>query len=120
MPLLDLAKLTDGLSRTWAGYLRDWNRSLRSGNYPQTTRCNYLLAAAQLGRYLGEHSPDPDADAAAGDPCAVSRARVEAFQAWVIETRSPSAAVTKHKGLRRDTPHWWRAASRDSAALVRA
>ena len=27
MPQLDLAKLTDGLSRTWAGYLRDWDRS---------------------------------------------------------------------------------------------
>jgi site-specific recombinase XerD len=99
MPLLDLAKLTDGLSRTWAGYLRDWDRSLRSGNYPQTTRYNYLLAAAQLGRYLGEHSPDPDADEAADDPCAVTRAHVEAFQAWMIETRSASTALNKHKGL---------------------
>jgi hypothetical protein len=53
MPLLDLCKLTSGLSRTWAGYLRDRDRSLRSGNYPETTRYNYLLAAAQLGRYLG-------------------------------------------------------------------
>ena len=33
------------------------------GNYPPTTRYNYLLAAGQLGRYLAEHSPDPDADA---------------------------------------------------------
>ena len=46
MPLLDLHKLIVGLSRTWAGYLRDWDRSLRSGNYPETTRYNYLLAAA--------------------------------------------------------------------------
>jgi hypothetical protein len=52
MPLLDLQKLTTDLSRTWAGYLRDWDRSLRSGNYPETTRYNYLLAAAQLARYL--------------------------------------------------------------------
>src|SRR5882724_11544138 len=50
MPLLDLQKLTVGLSRTWAGYLRDWDRSLRSGNYPETTRYNYLLAAGQLAR----------------------------------------------------------------------
>jgi integrase/recombinase XerC len=57
MPLLDLQKLTAGLSRTWTGYLRDWDRSLRSGNYPETTRYNYLLAAAQLARYLGEYSP---------------------------------------------------------------
>ncbi|RZU74980.1 hypothetical protein EV384_3485 [Micromonospora kangleipakensis] len=56
MPLLDLQKLTVGLSRTWAGFLRDWDRSLRAGNYPETTRYNYLLAAAQLGRYVGEHS----------------------------------------------------------------
>jgi hypothetical protein len=63
MPLPDLCKLTAGLSRSWAGYLRDWDRSLRSGNYPETTRYNYLLAAAQLRRYLGEYSPDPDAEA---------------------------------------------------------
>ncbi|SCL29293.1 hypothetical protein [Micromonospora inyonensis] len=43
MPLLDLQKLTAELSRTWAGFLRDWDRSLRAGNYPQTTRYNYLL-----------------------------------------------------------------------------
>jgi site-specific recombinase XerD len=99
MPLLDLQKLTCGLSRTWAGYLRDWDRSLRSVNYPETTRYNYLLAAAQLARYLGEYSPDPDADAAATDPCHVTRAHVEAFQAWMIETRSASTALNKHKGL---------------------
>ena len=99
MALLDLQKLTTGLSRTWAGYVRDWDRSLRSGNYPETTRYNYLLAAAQLGRYLAEYSPDPDADDAADDPCAVSRAHVEAFQSWMIETRSASTALNKHKGL---------------------
>ena len=99
MPLLDLQKLTVGLSRTWAGYLRDWDRSLRSANHPATTRYNYLLAAAQLARYLGECSPDPDADAAADDPCEVARAHVEAFQAWMIETRSASTALNKHKGL---------------------
>jgi Phage integrase, N-terminal SAM-like domain len=99
MPLLDLQRLTLGLSRTWTGFLRDWDRSLRSGNYPETTRYNYLLAAAQLARYLGEYSPDPDADDAADDPCTVTRAHVEAFQAWMIETRSASTALNKHKGL---------------------
>src|SRR2546421_8813990 len=99
MPLLDLHKLTVGLSRTWAGFLRDWARSLRSGNYPETTRYNYLLAATQLAAYLGEYSPDPDADAAAEDPVEVTRAHVEAFQAWMIETRSASTALNKHKGL---------------------
>ena len=59
----------------------------------------YLLAAAQLGRFLTEHSPDPDADAAADDPCAVTRGHVEAFQAWMIDTRSASTALNKHKEL---------------------
>ena len=99
MTQVDLQKLTFGLSRTWAGYLRDWDRSLRSGNYPHTTRYNYLLAAAQLGRYLAEHSPDPDADDGAADPTVVTRAHVESFQAWMISTRSASTAVNKHKGL---------------------
>src|SRR5262245_4724567 len=99
MPLLDLRKLTTGLSRTWAGYLRDWDRSLRAGNYPETTRYNYLLAAAQLGRYLAEHSPDPDAPDAAADPTAVTRAQVDAFQAWMIGTRSAATALNKHEGL---------------------
>lgn len=99
MPLLDLNKLTLGLSKTWAGYLRDWDRTLRSANHPETTRYNYLLAAAQLARYLEEYSPDPDADEAAEDPCAVTKAHVEAFQGWMIETRSASTALNKHKGL---------------------
>src|SRR6185437_10882552 len=99
MPLLDLHKLTTGLSRTWAGYLRDWDRSLRAGNYPETTRYNYLLAAAQLGRYLAEHSPDPDAPDAAADPTAVTRAHVEAVQAWMIATRSAATALNKHKAV---------------------
>ncbi|MEU2612406.1 tyrosine-type recombinase/integrase [Micromonospora sp. NPDC007271] len=84
----DLGRVPSGLGPVAAG------REL-----PQTTRYNYLLAAAQLGRYLGEHSPDPDAEDAADDPCAVTRAHVEAFQAWMIDTRSASTALNKHKGL---------------------
>ena len=99
MPLLDLDKITTGLSKTWAGYLRDWDRALRSGDYPETTRYNYLLAASQLAAYLGEYSPDPEADAAAEDPVEVAKAHIEAFQAWMIETRSASTALNKHKGL---------------------
>lgn len=100
MPLLDLDKINTGLSTTWTGFLRDWDRSLRSGNYPETTRYTYLLAAAQLARFLGEYSPDPDAGDAAEDPGEVTRAHVEAFQAWMIQTRSASTALNKHKGLR--------------------
>jgi len=99
MPQLDLSKLTAGLSGTWAGFLRDWDRSLRAGNYPETTRYNYLLAAAQLGRYLAEYSPDPDADDAAEDPAQVTRGHVESFQGWMIQTRSAATALNKHKGL---------------------
>lgn len=72
MTLLDLHKLTNGLSQTWDSYLRDWERFLRSGDYPDTTRYNYLLAAAQLAGYLGDEPPHPDADAAAADPAAVT------------------------------------------------
>ncbi len=57
MPLLTIDKLVAGPSRGWSGYLRDWDRTQRAGNYPETTRYNYLLAAAQLGQYLDEHSP---------------------------------------------------------------
>ncbi|MFD9701497.1 tyrosine-type recombinase/integrase [Lentzea sp. NPDC059081] len=99
MPLLDLNKLSIGLSKTWTGYLRDWDRTLRSASHPETTRYNYLLAAAQLARYLAEYSPDPDADDAADDPCEVTRAHIEFFQAWMIETRSGATALNKHKGL---------------------
>jgi len=99
MPVFDLSKLTAGLSRPWAGYLRDWDRCLRAANHPQTTRYNYLLAAVQLGRYLAEYSPDPDAEAAAHDPAEVTRAHVETFQAWMIDTRSAATAVNKHKCL---------------------
>ncbi|WP_328437257.1 tyrosine-type recombinase/integrase [Streptomyces sp. NBC_00444] len=99
MPLLDLDKITVGLSKTWSGFLRGWDRSLRAGNYPETTRYNYLLAAAQLGRYLGEYAPDPEAYDAAEDPTDVTRAHVEAFQAWMIETRSASTALNKYKAL---------------------
>jgi site-specific recombinase XerD len=90
---------TAGLSPAWTGYLRDWDRALRAANHPQTTRYNYLLAAAQLGRYLREHSPDPEAATAAGDPTQVSRAHVESFQGWMIDTRSASTALNKHKCL---------------------
>ena len=100
MAVFDLGKITSGLSAVWSGYLRDWDRSLRSVNHPETTRYNYLLAAGQLARYLAEHSPDPEADDAAEDPTEVTRDHIEAFQAWMIETRSASTAVNKHKALR--------------------
>ncbi|GAA3357950.1 tyrosine-type recombinase/integrase [Saccharopolyspora gregorii] len=99
MPVLDLGRLTGELSPTWSGYLRDWDRALRSGNHPETTRYNYLLAASQLARYVAEHSPDPDAADAAEDPAEITKAHVEAFQAWMIDTRSASTAVNKHKCL---------------------
>ncbi|MFF7655789.1 phage integrase N-terminal SAM-like domain-containing protein [Streptomyces sp. NPDC007983] len=100
MPLLDLDKITAGVSKTWEGFLRDWDRSLRAGNYPETTRYNYLLAAAQVARYLNENAtPDLEAEDAAEDPTEVTRAHVEAFQGWMIETRSASTALNKHKGL---------------------
>lgn len=55
----DPEKIVTGLGGDWPGYLRDWDRTLRSAAHPETTRYNYLLAAAELTRYLGEHSPRP-------------------------------------------------------------
>ena len=48
MPLLDLDKLTAGLGQIWSIYPHDWDRSLRSANYPETTRYNCLLAADRV------------------------------------------------------------------------
>jgi integrase len=76
--------------------LADWDRSLRAGNYPATTRYNYLLAASQLARFLAADTPNGDA---AATPEAVTRAGVEAFQAWMVATRSASTALNKHKAL---------------------
>jgi hypothetical protein len=61
------------------------DRSLRSGN-----PLPLPPGRPQLGRYLGEYSPNPDAGDMAEDPCEVTRAHVEAFQAWMIEARSAS------------------------------
>lgn len=97
--LADLDRLTSGLPRTWATLLRDWDRTLRSGNYPSTTRYNYILAASQLARYLNDSCMDGDIADAAEHPGYVGKAHVESFQAWMIETRSASTAVNKHKGL---------------------
>jgi site-specific recombinase XerD len=96
---INVVKVFEDLPRVWAGYLQDWDRTMRSRNHPETTRYNYVLAAAQLARYLREHSPDFESDAAADDPTQVTKRHVEAFQAWVIETRSASTALNKHKAL---------------------
>jgi integrase/recombinase XerC len=52
-----------------------------------------------LAKYLAAESPDPDADDAAQDPTLVTKAHVESFHAWMIETRSASNALNKHKSL---------------------
>ncbi|WP_262706377.1 MULTISPECIES: tyrosine-type recombinase/integrase, partial [Streptomyces] len=97
MRLLDLDKITSGMSGAWAGFLRDWDRTLRAGNYPETTRYNYLLAVAQLARYLGDRGPGDEEGTQ--DPVNVTKPQVEAFQAWMISSRSASTALNKHKAL---------------------
>ncbi|WP_165939821.1 phage integrase N-terminal SAM-like domain-containing protein [Saccharopolyspora aridisoli] len=62
---------------------------------PETTRYNYLLAVVQLGKFVVASGGVDDAE----DPAAVSRADVDSFQAWMIETRSASTALDKHKCL---------------------
>ena len=95
----DLAKMASSLSTAWVGFLTDWDRSLRSGNYPSTTRYNYLLAVVQLSRYLADAAGQPDVGDGALTPVAVTRGHVEAFQAWMIQTRSAATAANKHKAL---------------------
>jgi integrase/recombinase XerC len=81
---------------SWAVLLRDWDRSLRAGNHPETTRYNYVIAATQLAAYLGEQAPETNA---ASDPTMVDGRHVAAFQAWVIETRSAGTGLNKYKAL---------------------
>lgn len=95
----DLERLTAELPKEWDGYLRDWDRTLRAGNYPGTTRYNYILAAAQLARYLADQPSEPGIEAAVSDPTEVCKKHVESFQAWMVETRSAATALNKHKGL---------------------
>jgi site-specific recombinase XerD len=93
-----VSRVSDGVAAGWLSLLHDWERTLVAANYPATTRYNYLLAAAQLARYLGNLIGEGCARAAA-DPTAVQRVHVEDFQAWMIETRSASTALNKHKAL---------------------
>jgi integrase/recombinase XerC len=100
MPLLNLNSLLKGLEGTdWANFLRDWDRMLRAANHPETTRYNYLLAATQLARYLRSPESEYAGSGAATDPTAVKKRHVETFQSWMIETRSASTALNKHKSL---------------------
>ena len=75
MPLLKLDLLCEDLEDgDWAGFLRDWDRTLRAANRIGTTRYRYLLAAVQLAKYLAADTPHPDSDDAANDPATLSRA----------------------------------------------
>jgi site-specific recombinase XerD len=94
----DLDAMTTGLPQGWVGFLRDWHRSLRSANHPATTRYNYLQAAVQLARFLATQ-PSHDRDSACNTPVDVTRHDLEAFQAWMVETRSASTATNKYKAL---------------------
>jgi integrase/recombinase XerC len=95
----ELCRLTADLPKSWSGFLRDWDRTLRSRNHPETTRYNYILAVSQLARYLVDLPPDVGAETAAQDPTDVRKHHVELFQAWMIDTRSASTALNKHKAL---------------------
>jgi hypothetical protein len=53
-----LDRVSDGVPLGWISLLRDWERSLLAANYPETTRYNYLLAGAQLARYLNTVTDD--------------------------------------------------------------
>jgi site-specific recombinase XerD len=55
-----------------------------------------LLAARQLADYLTEEMPG---SGGARDPVVVVRREIVAFQAWMVETRSASTGLNKHKSL---------------------
>lgn len=94
---MNVAKLWSDLEPpAWSVLLRDWERSLRAANHPESTRYNYLLAARQLADYLAEQMPD---SAGAHDPVLVVKRQVVAFQAWMLETRSAATSLNKHKSL---------------------
>ncbi|WP_412746001.1 tyrosine-type recombinase/integrase [Krasilnikovia sp. MM14-A1004] len=97
--MLDLRQICRGVAPLWFDFIRDWDRTLRARNYPETTRYSYLLAAAQLDRYLLDNAARLNAEDASADPTEVQRGHVEEFQAWMVATRSASTALTKHKGL---------------------
>ncbi|MDA3644406.1 tyrosine-type recombinase/integrase [Saccharopolyspora indica] len=96
---MDLDRLTSGLPLAWHHLIIDWDRSLRSSGRPETTRYNYLLAAVQLAKFLDDRGSDYGFAAASQDPVETRRAHIEEFQAWMIETRSASTALNKHKAL---------------------
>jgi hypothetical protein len=50
------------------------------------------LAATQLARYLADEATDADADDAVRTPTRVTRRHVEAFQAFMVESRSAATA----------------------------
>lgn len=91
----------------WRSYVEQWDRSLRAANKPLTTRYNYELAVVQLAEFLSGDEMTTflassglvvdDVSDAAEDPTDVHRGHVEVFIAWMIETRSASTAVNKHK-----------------------
>ncbi|GIM92973.1 tyrosine-type recombinase/integrase [Paractinoplanes toevensis] len=88
--------LTSVRAEEWTMLLRDWDRALRAGNHPETTRYNYVLAACQLAAYLHDQTPQ---SAGADNPTLVEQRQIVAFQAWMIETRSASTGLNKHKAL---------------------
>jgi integrase/recombinase XerC len=94
----DLGRVVAGLAPAWAGFLTDWDRSLRSNNYPHDP-VQLPARCGQLARYVAEQAGGPDSEGPAQTPGAVTRQHIEAFQAWMIETRSAATALNKHKAL---------------------
>jgi integrase/recombinase XerC len=92
----EIAAMVAGLAQDWQDFLLDWDRGLRSGNYPVTTRYNYVLAAVQLARQISARDADSDA---AHSPIHVTRQHVEAFQILTLDTWSSGTALNKHKAL---------------------
>lgn len=79
--------------------VRRMHRATNSRTAESQSSC--LLAEVQLGRYVAANGDDD----AAENPASISRADVEPFQAWMIETRSAATALNKRKCLQQFV-HW--------------
>ena len=118
--------LAGGKSPAWAGLLRDWERSLRAGSHPATTRYIYLLAAAQLA---DDVAVEDAGSGGASDPALVTKRLVEkgelneypeVIRAKVVSPRHPSRrrSLSAHVGNRTAMDLGFQ--RRQKAKLVRA
>jgi integrase/recombinase XerC len=119
MPLLKIEKPAEACPGTGPGSSATGTGRCARGTFRRPPATTVSSPRHSWPRYLGEYSPDPDADADAADPTTVTQAHVEAFQAWMIETRSASTALNKHKACSSSSNGWFEEGERDRSPMDR-